>query len=73
MMVVSLDEGKPLEVVDYSIGHGSKSDQGGMNRLFRALNAPYYYSRKGSANIEETTLVSVEHVLQHWPIKVYAG
>lgn len=29
------------------IGHGSVSDQGGMNTLFKALNLPLYFSRAG--------------------------
>lgn len=34
-----------------SIGNGSVSDQGGMNRLFKQLGIPFYYSRKGGADI----------------------
>lgn len=33
------------------LGHGSVSDQGGMNTAFKVLGAPYYYSRKGGADI----------------------
>jgi hypothetical protein len=50
------DEG----VIDYSIGYGSVSDQGGMNKAFRALGVPFRYDRDergGGARI--TTL---EHV-----------
>lgn len=32
-------------------GHGTASDQGGMNKLFSALKLPYYFSRKGGASI----------------------
>lgn len=39
------------QLIDYSIGHGSVSDQGGMNTLFRALGLPYYFSRKGGADV----------------------
>lgn len=34
------------QIIFMSIGHGSFSDQGGMNILFRELNAPYYYTRR---------------------------
>ena len=34
-----------------STGHGSVSDQGGMNQLFRALDMPFYFSRAGGATI----------------------
>lgn len=37
--------------VRYGFGHGSVSDQNGMNQLFKALNLPYYYSRAGGARI----------------------
>jgi hypothetical protein len=47
--------GRATKVLDYTIGHGSKSDQGGMNTAFRALGAPYYYSRAGGAEIRETS------------------
>jgi hypothetical protein len=43
-------------IVTYAdTGHGSVSDQGGMNKAFRELGAPYYYSRKGGAEIRETS------------------
>ena len=32
-------------VMHVDIGHGSKSDQKGMNRIFIALGLPWYYSR----------------------------
>src|SRR3954454_7829454 len=32
-------------IIDWSEGHGSVSDQGGMNTAFRALGVPYRYSR----------------------------
>lgn len=34
-----------------TIGHGSMSDQGGMNIFFKELNVPYYYSRRGFPQI----------------------
>lgn len=40
-----------LDTVDYSIGHGSVSDQNGMNTLFARLGMPYYYQRRGGASI----------------------
>lgn len=40
-------------VLDYSIGHGSVSDQGGMNTAFRVLGLPLYFSRAGGAEIRE--------------------
>lgn len=50
------DEGNPLTNVEgcrvsFSTGHGSVSDQQGMNRLFRKLGLPFYFSRKGGADI----------------------
>lgn len=41
-----------LETVDYSIGHGSVSDQNGMNVLFARLGMPYIYRRARGARIE---------------------
>jgi hypothetical protein len=43
------------EVLDYSTGWGSVTDQQGMNRLFRALDLPLYFRRKGGAEIIETS------------------
>lgn len=43
-----------IEVLSIAYGHGSVSDQGGMNTAFRALDLPYYYSRKGGATIIDT-------------------
>ena len=40
--------------LDYSLGWGSVSDQGGMNKVFRELCIPLYYSRKGGAEIVST-------------------
>lgn len=39
------------DYLDYSIGHGSVSDQGGMNQAFRILGIPLYFSRRGGAEI----------------------
>lgn len=41
------------ENVWYETGHGSVSDQQGMNRLFRELGLPLYYSRRGGSAIKE--------------------
>lgn len=52
MITFLLDTGgSPVEVVDYSIGHGSVSDQNGMNKLFRAVGSDHYFSRQGGAKI----------------------
>ncbi len=40
-----------LGTVDYSTGHGSLSDQKGMNTLFARLGMPYYFQRQGGAGI----------------------
>lgn len=37
-----------------STGHGSVSDQGAMNQLFRELGVDLYFSRKGGADIVAT-------------------
>lgn len=42
-----------VEAVDWDIGNGSVSDQGGMNTAFRVLGLPFYYSRAGGAEIIE--------------------
>jgi hypothetical protein len=43
---------RPDGQINYtSLGHGSVSDQGMMNRLFRALGSDLYYSRAGGASI----------------------
>lgn len=39
------------EIIHLSTGHGSVSDQGMMNKLFRALGSGLYFSRKGGAEI----------------------
>lgn len=38
-------------LVGWSTGHGSVSDQQGMNIAFKALGFHYYYSRRGGASI----------------------
>lgn len=43
------------DVLDYSTGWGSVSDQGGMNTAFRVLGLPLYFSRAGGASIEDTS------------------
>lgn len=41
------------DILDYSLGWGSVSDQGGMNQAFRALGIPLYFSRKEGAEIRD--------------------
>src|SRR5439155_21739885 len=43
------------DYLDYSTGHGSVSDQSGMNQAFRLLGLPLYFSRKGGADILEVS------------------
>lgn len=51
MLVWNIESPLDSEVLDWSLGHGSVSDQNGMNTAFRVLDLPYYYSRKGGADI----------------------
>lgn len=46
------DTGYGVDVLHLSTGHGSVSDQNGMNKAFRALGIRYYFSRKGGSSIE---------------------
>ena len=39
------------DYLDYSTGWGSVSDQQGMNKAFRILGIPRYFSRAGGAEI----------------------
>jgi hypothetical protein len=39
------------DVISWSLGWGSVTDQGGMNKIFKALHVPFYYRRKGGAAI----------------------
>lgn len=39
------------QVSYYHTGHGSASDQQTMNQFFARIGAPYYFSRKGGAEI----------------------
>jgi hypothetical protein len=41
------------EIMSVSLGHGSVSDQGGMNTAFKVLGASWYFSRKGGAEIRD--------------------
>lgn len=45
----------PAEPIAISLGHGSVSDQAGMNQAFRILGMPLYYSRAGGARIVDGT------------------
>ncbi len=51
MLVWREDVPRDSAVLDWSLGHGSVSDQGGMNTAFDVLGLPYYYSRRGGAEI----------------------
>lgn len=54
MLTFNPDDPSDEFVLDYSIGHGSKSDQQGMNQLFWKLGLPLYYARNGGyPRIEE--------------------
>lgn len=51
-MLIWYRNGNHIELIDMDLGHGSVSDQNGMNIAFRELGAPHlYYSRKGGAHI----------------------
>lgn len=81
-----------MDTVDYSTGHGSVTDQQGMNKLFARLAMPLYFRRAGGAEVIALSTpnykygitpqarydrqmarmfrsVSVEEVLNTWPIK----
>jgi hypothetical protein len=45
------DTGHGAQVWYTGTGHGSVSDQGGMNTAFKVLGLPLYFSRKGGAEI----------------------
>jgi len=55
MLVWNVDAPTDPDVLDYGLGWGSASDQGGMNTAFSELGLPLYYSRRGGAEILETT------------------
>ena len=42
-----------VELLSLSLGHGSVSDQNGVNIAFRVLGLPLYYQRAGGAGIIE--------------------
>lgn len=52
MLSFRITDPSDTNYLDYSIGWGSVSDQGGMNQLFLTLGLPYYYSRLGGASID---------------------
>lgn|SRR5262245_5608102 len=54
MLTWRADNPSDENYLDYSLGWGSKSDQQGMNKVFRELCIPLYYSRKGGAEIVST-------------------
>lgn len=51
MLTWNADNAHDSSVLDWSLGWGSRSDQNGMNTAFSVLALPYYYSRKGGADI----------------------
>lgn len=55
MLTWRADDPRDPTVLAYSTGWGSRSDQGGMNRAFKVLGLPLYFSRAGGANIEDTS------------------
>lgn len=70
MLVWNIDNPLDSEVLDWSLGWGSVSDQGGMNTAFRVLDLPYYYSRKGgpsivSLNDRESCKILPGHIRRH--------
>jgi hypothetical protein len=52
MLQFRVDNPRDPNYLFYSTGWGSVSDQGGMNRLFRVLNIPRYFSRAGGSSID---------------------
>ncbi len=57
-----------LETVDYSIGHGSVSDQNGMNKLFARLSMPLVYLRDGKGGGARVEVLSAPQY--RWGITV---
>jgi hypothetical protein len=53
MLTWRISDPSDADVLDYDIGHGSVSDQGAMNRAFRVLGLPFYFSRAGGASIDD--------------------
>jgi hypothetical protein len=51
MLTWTVGDPDDSEVLDWSLGWGSVSDQQGMNKAFRILGLPYYFSRSGGAEI----------------------
>jgi hypothetical protein len=54
MLTWNLEDPSDPDVLDYSTGWGSVSDQGGMNRAFRVLGLPLYFQRAGGAEIVDS-------------------
>lgn len=51
-MLVWADHGNGVvSLIDFSTGHGSVSDQNGMNTAFRTLGLDLYYSRRNGAAV----------------------
>jgi hypothetical protein len=55
-------------VIEYmGIGHGSVSDQNGMNTAFAVLSQKYYYSRRGGAAITPIHIPLFRHGISPVP------
>lgn len=54
------DDPSDPDVLDYSTGWGSVSDQGGMNTAFRVLGLPYRFDRSGGASITDLRIERAE-------------
>ena len=55
LMLSWIDTSHGACVTYISTGHGSVSDQGGMNQAFRLLNLPYRFVRAGGAVVVDYT------------------
>jgi hypothetical protein len=51
MLTWNADSPRDSAFLYFDTGHGSVSDQGGMNTAFDVLGLPYYFSRRGGAEI----------------------
>lgn len=54
MLTWNVENPTDPEMLDYSEGWGSKSDQDGMNAAFQTLDIPLYFSRAGGARFLTT-------------------
>jgi hypothetical protein len=63
MLTWRISDPSDPDVLDYDIGHGSVSDQGAMNRAFRVLGLPLYFSRAGGASIGDISARLAQYAL----------